>query len=90
MSQTSLYFPCFQELKTVFENCIQTCPNIMVFASFFFGFFFFAQLLYACCSLRKREVECCMNQYGVYEEQTYSKFRKQIENGWLVFGKTTK
>ena len=40
MSQMcSLCFPCFLEQKIVFENCIQTCPNTMVFVFLFFFFF---------------------------------------------------
>ena len=98
MSQMcSLCFPCFPEQKIVFENCIQTCPNTMVFVFLFFFFFFFFCSTFVCLLQFEQKrghvalgVECCMNQYGVYEEQTYSKFQKQIENGWLVLGKTIK
>ena len=95
MSQMcSLCFHCFLEQKIVFENCIQTCPNTMVFA--FLSFFFFGSTFVCLLQFEQKRghvasvVECYMNQYGVYEEQTYNKFQKQIENGWLVLGKTIK
>ena len=84
----SMWFP---KQKTNFENCIQTCPNTMVFPFFFFLFFFGSTFVCFLQFEQKRghvasSVECYMN--GVSEEQTI----KHIESsksksrmvGWIL------
>ena len=72
------YSMCFPKQKIVFKNCIQTCPNTMVFPFFllFFFFFFFCSTFVCFLKFEQKRghvasaVECYMNRYGVSEEQT--------------------